>query len=75
MTNAGKRRALRSREPPQRLGESTRTDVARRTARRRDPGPQARPLMRPKTGPALMNARGIPSFAIAGAVASKQPRN
>ena len=52
MTNAGKRRALRSREPPQRLGESTRTDVARRTARRRDPGPQARPLMRPKTGPA-----------------------
>jgi hypothetical protein len=28
MTNAGKRRALRSPEPPQRSGESTRTDVA-----------------------------------------------
>ena len=41
-TNARKRRALRIAEPPQRLGESTRTDVARRTARRRDPGPQAR---------------------------------
>ena len=73
MTNAGKRRALRSREPPQRLGESTRTDVARRTTQPPRPGPQARPLMRPKTGPALMNARGIPSFAIAGAVASERP--